>query len=117
MIKDFVKQIQTKLNTTSADAYFKKTSQIDNYVLFNVEIFDKSWARVDGHIVMDIRYSDIMQLLTVTDEMIASLDNWTYSNTETSAQVDFTILNDLSSIPDEQYYNELRFEFILRWGE
>lgn len=117
MIADFIKQIQTRLSTIDADIYFKKTSKADNYIVFDVDVFNKSYARVDGQIVVDLRYSDIMQLLSVQDSVIAVLDRWHYAGVETSASVYFSILNDLSSITDEQHYNELRFEFQLRWEE
>jgi hypothetical protein len=115
MVKEFIKAITTQLKTTGRSVYYKTTSATTDYVLFDVEIFDKSFARADGQIVVDVRYSDIMDLLTVQDEVIAALDNYSYSDENTSANIDFVILNDLSSITDEQYFNELRFEFKLRW--
>lgn len=117
MVSDFIKQVATRLNTIDADIYFKKTTKADNYVVFDVDVFNKSYARVDGQLVIDVRYSDIMQLLSVQDAIIGVLDGWHYSGLETSASVYFSILNDLSSITDEQHYNELRFEYQLRWEE
>lgn len=117
MIKDFVKQITAQLETTGADVYFKDTSKDNDYILFNVEIYDKSYARSTGQIKVDVRYADVMSLLDMQDAVILALDNWHYANDTTAAQMDFVILNDLSSVPNKQHFSELRFEFILRWEE
>ncbi|HSH36083.1 hypothetical protein [Schnuerera sp.] len=118
MIKDFIQQINLKLNELSdVNVRYKYTSLTDNYILFDIDIFDKSYARVDGQIVIDLRYSNIMELLNVQNKIIKLLDKWHYAKEETSASVYFVILNDLSSITDKQYWNELRFEFQLRWRD
>lgn len=114
MIKDFIRQINLKLADLEETIRYKSTSLTDNYTIFNIDIFNKSYARVDGQIVVDLRYSDTMKLLEVQDNIISLLDKWHYAGEETSASVYFVILNDLSSITDKQSWHELRFEFQLR---
>jgi len=118
MIKDFIEQINLKLKEiVDIEVRYKDTSLTDNYTIFDIDIFNKSYERVDGQIVTDLRYSNIMELLDIQDKVIKALDNWHYAGDKTSASVYFVILNDLSSVTDKQYWSELRFEFQLRWRD
>lgn len=117
MIKDFVREINLRLNTLNEDVYFRKTSKASDYTLFKLEIFNKSYERVDGQVVIDLRYGDTMKLLGLQDEVIKLMDKWHYANQDTSASVYFVTANDLSNITDKQDWFELRFEFQLRWRD
>lgn len=115
MIRDFITQINLKLGELiDIESRYKTTSLTDNYIVFDVDVFDSTDGKVVGQIVMDVKYADIMKLLEVQDNAKDLLDRWTYISDKTFASVYFSIINDLSKKMNKQYWHELRFDFTLR---
>lgn len=114
MIEDLILNVTQRLETVEINSFYKSTSLTDNYIVFEMEVFDKSYQRVDGQIVVDLRYENVMDLLAMQERVINALDKWKYISEKTSCNVFGYIINDLSSIATNNFYHEIRFEFQLR---
>jgi len=112
-MKDFIKQLQAKLNELSADTFYKTTSKTTDYITFEIEVYDKSYDRYTGQVIIEVRYVDIMDVLNYQDQVITLLDDWNYATSDSAADLSLVIINDLSNIDEKQYVQELRFEFNL----
>jgi len=112
MIKDFIKEIQSRLEGIG-DVFYKTTSKTSDFISWDFEIYDKSYGKYIGQIVIDVKYDDIMDILNTQQLIINALQNYTYCSETSSASVYGLILNDMSDMSTKKYYSELRFEFDL----
>ncbi len=111
-MKDFIREIKSQLDTLNADVYYKKTSKTENYIIYELEVYNKSFDRFEGQLIVEIRYKDIMDILDYQEQVIDLLDDYSYSTELSSATLNLAIINDISSIDDTNYVQELRFEFM-----
>ena len=112
MIKDFIAQLQLQL-ASIGDIYYKQTSKTTDYIVWNFEIYTKSYDRYEGQIIVDIVFDNIMTLLDKQELVKSKLENFIYCTETSSASVYGLILNDLSSIETDKHHHEMRFEFKL----
>lgn len=112
MIKDFIKEVQARL-TGIGDVFYKTTSQVSDFILWDFEIYDKDYDKYVGQIVVDVKYDDINDILTKQQLIIDALQDYTYCTEVSSASIYGLILNDMSDMATKKYYSELRFEFSL----
>lgn len=116
--KDVKLQVRQKLLTglqaeyPSYNVYLGTTSDTDNYVVVDLEVFNQGYGRIEGQITCNLRFSDYMELIDIEDLVINSLNDYTYANANSGADFNFTILNDLSNYADIVYDKEIIFEFM-----
>ena len=115
--QDMKLQIRTKLNNdlqadySSANVYLGTTSDTDNFVVMQIEIFEQTDDNIKGQITCNIRFSNYMELLDVIDLVINSLHRYNYATANSSLWVWFAFDNDLSNYADIKYDHEVVFEF------
>lgn len=137
MIDDLIKQVNSKLSNDLNPVWNNEATEWQNmyttwngftlnylttndpnksndYVIFNIEIFDKSYARYDGQVIINIRAKHEMAMIVMQEVIINSLDNYTYANEKSSANFNFTILNDISKLDKNIFEKQIIFEFMAR---